>query len=172
MKPFEYKQMMKYLTRDKTPEETKRLAEQHKKFERVKRENKDKDIREETMPERVNRMTYLYDDIGTKPKHMDNKKIKTFEEMQTLNKVIDYSPIKTKRPVVDTLKQTKRPIVKDTLKPFKKIKKFSGPVNIDITGIKAETNKYKNILENPEPKYELPNENKLEGIETILGRKA
>jgi hypothetical protein len=54
------------------------------------------------MPERIDRVVYQYDSPkGMKqPKHMDNKNIKTFEEMQTVNKVIDYSPKKTKRPVL------------------------------------------------------------------------
>jgi hypothetical protein len=82
--------------------------------------------------------------------------------MQTINQVIDYSP-----------KKTKRPIVKDTLKPFKKIKKISDPVNIDISGIHTDLNKYESLINSkPEPKYELPKEDKLEGIETILGIKA
>ena len=122
------------------------------------------------MPERIDRVIYQYDSPEgmKKPKHMDNKNIKTFEEMQTINQVIDYSPIKTKRPVT-----TPVTAAVNVNKPFKKIKKIERPVNIDISGINTDLNKYEQILnETPEPKYELPKEDKLEGIETILGIKA
>lgn len=165
-----YNQMMKHLTREKEPTIRLPVTEYDEPIEETKPK-----VRQETMPERIDRVVYQYDSPEgmKKPKHMDNKNIKTLEEMQTINQVIDYSPKKTKRPIVDTLKQTKRPIVKDTLKPFKKIKKISDPVNIDISGIHTDLNKYESLINSkPEPKYELPNEDKLEGIETILGIKA
>ena len=127
--------MMKYLTRKKDPKPK---------------------VRQESTPERIDRVLHVNDGIGKRPKHMDNKNIKTFEEMQSVNKVIDYSP-----------KKTERPFVKDAIKPFKKIIKIS-PVNIDISGIRTDLNKYENIINTPEPEYKLPKRDKLEGIETIL----
>ena len=164
--------MMKYLTREKEPTIRLPVTEYDDPIEKtkVKKINKKSNIRQETMPERIERVVYQYDSPkGMKqPKHMDNKNIKTFEEMQTINQVIDYSPIKTKRPVT-----TPVTAAVNVNKPFKKIKKIERPVNIDISGINTDLNKYEQILnETPEPKYELPKEDKLEGIETILGIKA
>ena len=172
MKIKEYNEMMKYLTREKEPTIRLPVTEYDDPIEKtkVKKINKKNNIRQETMPERIERVVYQYDSPkGMKqPKHMDNKNIKTFEEMQTINQVIDYSPIKTKRPVT-----TPVTAAVNVNKPFKKIKKIERPVNIDISGINTDLNKYEQILnETPEPKYELPKEDKLEGIETILGIKA
>ena len=163
--------MMKYLTREKEPTIRLPVTEyDDPKYTQIKKNKKKSNIRQETMPERIERVVYQYDSPkGMKqPKHMDNKNIKTFEEMQTINQVIDYSPIKTKRPVLPAVTT---PV--NVNKPFKKIKKIERPVNIDISGINTDLNKYEQILnETPEPKYELPKEDKLEGIETILGIKA
>ena len=151
MKVKEYNEMMRYLTRKKEPTIRLPVTEYDKPIEK----NKPK-VRQETSPERIDRVLYEVDGIGKRPKHLDNKNIKTFEEMQTVNKVIDYSP-----------KKTERPFIKDATKPFKKIKKFS-PVNIDISGIRTDLNKYENLINTPEPEYKLPKRDKLEGIETIL----
>ena len=151
MKVKEYNEMMRYLTRKKEPTIRLPVTEYDKPIEK----NKPK-VRQESMPERIDRVLYQYDGIGKRPKHLDNKNIKSFEDMQTVNKVIDYSP-----------KKTQRPFVKDAIKPFKKIKKIS-PVNIDISGIRTDLNKYENIINTPEPEYKLPKRDKLEGIETIL----
>ena len=151
MKVKEYNEMMRYLTRKKEPTIRLPVTEYDKPIEK----NKPK-VRQESTPERIDRVLHVYDGIGKRPKHMDNKNIKSFEDMQTVNKVIDYSP-----------KKTERPFVKDAIKPFKKIKKIS-PVNIDISGIRTDLNKYENIINTPEPEYKLPKRDKLEGIETIL----
>ena len=151
MKVKEYEEMMRYLTRKKEPTIRLPVTEYDKPIEK----NKPK-VRQETSPERIDRVLYEVDGIGKRPKHLDNKNIKTFEEMQSVNKVIDYSP-----------KKTQRPFIKDATKPFKKIKKFS-PVNIDISGIRTDLNKYENLINTPEPEYKLPKRDKLEGIETIL----
>ena len=151
MKVKEYNEMMRYLTRKKEPTIRLPVTEYDKPIEK----NKPK-VRQESTPERIDRVLHVYDGICKRPKHMDNKNIKTFEEMQSVNKVIDYSP-----------KKTERPFVKDAIKPFKKIKKIS-PVNIDISGIRTDLNKYENIINTPEPEYKLPKRDKLEGIETIL----
>jgi hypothetical protein len=151
MKVKEYEEMMRYLTRKKEPTIRLPVTEYDKPIEK----NKPK-VRQETSPERIDRVLYEVDGIGKRPKHLDNKNIKTFEEMQSVNKVIDYSP-----------KKTERPFIKDATKPFKKIKKFS-PVNIDISGIRTDLNKYENLINTPEPEYKLPKRDKLEGIETIL----
>jgi hypothetical protein len=141
MKVKEYEQMMRYLT---STGEFKRnnnkkgnyIVETAKKFDN---ETKPK-VRQETMPERIDRVLYEEDGIGERPKHLDNKNIKSFEDMGTVNK------------------------------PFKKIKKISRPINIDISGINTDLNKLENIMnKTPEPVYKPPaEEEKLEGIETIL----
>ena len=65
MKVKEYQQMMNYLVR-----------------------KKDKPIkREETMPERIARLQYTYDNVGTKPKHMDNQNIYTHEQKPYKKKI-------------------------------------------------------------------------------------
>mgnify|MGYP001432531397 CR=1 FL=1 len=175
MKIKEYNQMMKYLTREKEPTIRLPVTEYDDPIEKtkVKKINKKSNIRQETMPERIERVVYQYDSPkGMKqPKHMDNKNIKTFEEMQTINQVIDYSPIKTKRPVLPAVTTPVTAAV-NVNKPFKKIKKIERPVNIDISGIDRDLSKYEQILNAPEPKYKLRKEEKLEGIETILGIKA
>ena len=85
-------------------------------------------------------MHHIYDG-GPKPKHMDNKNIKSYEEMQKINK------------------------------PFKKIKKILSPVKIDFSGIDADLASLESSMNSPEPVYKLPVEEKLEGLETILGVK-
>ena len=150
MKLKDYNQMMSYLTRPKNnltesmkksefvKEQKQKIAEQNRiKAKRLEYGLKPNQ-RPETMPERVDRLAYLYDDIGSKPKHMGNPNIVEFENMK---------------------------------KP-KKIKKISRPINIDISGIDRDLSKYEQILNAPEPKYKLRKEEKLEGIETILGIKA
>ena len=179
MKVKEYNEMMRYLTRKKEPTIRLPVTEYDEPIEKTKEKKINKinnvsKVRQETMPERIDRVIYQYDSPEgmKKPKHMDNKNIKTFEEMQTINQVIDYSPIKTKRPVLPAVTTPVTAAV-NVNKPFKKIKKIERPVNIDISGINTDLNKYEQILnETPEPKYELPKEDKLEGIETILGIKA
>ncbi len=171
MKVKEYNEMMAYLTRKKEP--TIRLPVtkyddpiEKNKEKKMNKINRTDNIRQETMPERIERSVYQYDSPAgmKKPRHMDNKNIKTFEEMQTVNKVIDYSPIKTKRPVTTPVTGGV-----NVNKPFKKIKKIERPVKIDISGIRTDLNKYENLINStPEPKYKLPEQEKLEGIETIL----
>ena len=141
MKVKEYEQMMRYLT---STGEFKRnnnkkgnyIVENAKKFDD---ETKPK-VREETISERIESMHHIYDG-GPKPKHMDNKNIKSYEEMQKINK------------------------------PFKKIKKILSPVKIDFSGIDADLASLESSMNSPEPVYKLPVEEKLEGLETILGVK-
>ena len=167
MKVKDYNEMMAYLTRKKEPTIRLPVTEYDDPIEKNKEKkmnkiNRTDNIRQETMPERIERSVYQYDSPAgmKKPRHMDNKNIKTFEEMQTVNKVIDYSPIKTKRPVTTPVTANE---------PFKKIKKIERPVKIDISGIRTDLNKYENLINStPEPKYKLPEQEKLEGIETIL----
>ena len=132
-----YNQMMKHLTREKEPTIRLPVTEYDEPIEETKPK-----VRQETMPERIDRVVYQYDSPAgmKKPKHMDNKNIKTFEEMQTVNKVIDYSPNKTKRPVYKGME----------LWEEKKKTKVE-PIKIDIEGISNSLTKY---------------------IETILGIKA
>ena len=139
MKVSEYNQMMAYLTRKKPEKKAKGfdVVATAKKFDD---ETKPK-IREETMSERIQSMHHKIDG-GPRPKHMDNKNIKSYEDMQTI-------------------------------KPFKKIKKISRPINIDISGINTDLNKLENIMnKTPEPVYNPPaEEENLEGLERILGVK-
>ena len=141
MKVKEYEQMMRYLTSTgefKRNKNTKGnyIVETAKKFDN---ETKPK-VREETISERIESMHHIYDG-GPKPKHMDNKNIKSYEEMQKINK------------------------------PFKKIKKILSPVKIDFSGIDADLASLESSMNSPEPVYKLPEEEKLEGLETILGVK-
>ena len=141
MKIKEYEQMMLYLTSTgefKRNKNTKGnyIVENAKKFDD---ETKPK-VREETISERIESMHHIYDG-GPKPKHMDNKNIKSYEEMQKINK------------------------------PFKKIKKILSPVKIDFSGIDADLASLESSMNSPEPVYKLPKEEKLEGLETILGVK-
>ena len=141
MKVKEYEQMMRYLTSTgefKRNKNTKGnyIVENAKKFDD---ETKPK-VREETISERIESMHHIYDG-GPKPKHMDNKNIKSYEEMQKINK------------------------------PFKKIKKILSPVKIDFSGIDADLASLESSMNSPEPVYKLPKEEKLEGLETILGVK-
>jgi hypothetical protein len=92
--------------------------------------------------------------------------------MQTVNKVIDYSPNKTKRPV-------KKPVYKGMELWEEKKKTKVEPIKIDIEGISNSLTKYietmkptEEILNTPDPKRPVPKEVELEGIETILGIKA
>ena len=105
MKLKDYNQMMSYLTRPKNT-----LTESMKKSEFVK-EQKQKRIEEnrinavrkkyglkpnqrpETMNERVDRLGYVYDDIGSKPKHMDNPNIVAHENLKEPKKIKKISPI-------------------------------------------------------------------------------
>ena len=141
MKVKEYEQMMRYLTSTgefKRNKNTKGnyIVETAKKFDD---QTKPK-VREETISERIESMHHIYDG-GPKPKHMDNKNIKSYEEMQKINK------------------------------PFKKIKKILSPVKIDFSGIDADLASLESSMNSPEPVYKLPVEEKLEGLETILGVK-
>ena len=141
MKVKEYEQMMRYLTSTgefKRNKNTKGnyIVETAKKFDN---ETKPK-VRQETISERIESMHHIYDG-GPKPKHMDNKNIKSYEEMQKINK------------------------------PFKKIKKILSPVKIDFSGIDADLASLESSMNSPEPVYKLPVEEKLEGLETILGVK-
>ena len=141
MKVKEYEQMMRYLTSTgefKRNKNTKGnyIVENAKKFDD---ETKPK-VREETISERIESMHHISDG-GPKPKHMDNKNIKSYEEMQKINK------------------------------PFKKIKKILSPVKIDFSGIDADLASLESSMNSPEPVYKLPVEEKLEGLETILGVK-
>ena len=141
MKVKEYEQMMRYLTSTgefKRNKNTKGnyIVENAKKFD----DETEPKVREETISERIESMHHIYDG-GPKPKHMDNKNIKSYEEMQKINK------------------------------PFKKIKKILSPVKIDFSGIDADLASLESSMNSPEPVYKLPKEEKLEGLETILGVK-
>ena len=141
MKIKEYEQMMRYLTstgefKRNSNKKGNYIVKTAKKFDD---ETKPK-VREETISERIESMHHIYDG-GPKPKHMDNKNIKSYEEMQKI------------------------------IKPSKKIKKILSPVKIDFSGIDADLASLESSMNSPEPVYKLPKEEKLEGLETILGVK-
>ena len=141
MKLKDYNQMMSYLTRPKNT-----LTESMKKSEFVK-EQKQKRIEEnrinavrkkyglkpnqrpETMNERVDRLGYVYDDIGSKPKHMDNPNIVAHENLKPTKKIKKISPI---TPLfIDTsgidvgLTALERPVNPTPVEPPKRPKKRS-----------------------------------------------
>jgi hypothetical protein len=118
MKISEYNQMLAYLTRREPTNKqskgafdkfVKQKAENEKRINAKRKEYGLKpNEREETMPERVDRVLYEHGDLDKKPKHFDNKNIKTFEEMQTKREAIIAKP------------------------------KIASPVIIDISGIKVD----------------------------------
>ena len=156
MKLKDYNQMMSYLTRPKNnltesikksefvKEQKQKIAEQNRINSVRKKYGLKPNQRPETFNERVDRLAYVYDDIGSKPKHMENPNI----------------------------------VAHENLKPFNKKKKISPttPMFIDTSGIDLGLTELERPVNPtpvaPEPKYKLRKEEKLEGIETILGIKA
>ena len=62
MKIKEYNQMMKYLTREKEPTIRLPVTEyDDPKYTQIKKNKKKSNIRQETMPERIERVVYQYD---------------------------------------------------------------------------------------------------------------
>jgi hypothetical protein len=161
MKIKEYDEMMRYLTRPKA-KETKRS---------------------ETTMERINRIGYEYGEKGfeKRPPHMDNKNIVSFEDQEILKNNVNKPKrkdhwkefVKTgKLPEVtkeesERLKADRR--VKNEI--LKNYKTETTPVKIDISGINTDLNVLENSMYAPSPQRSVPKEEKLEGIETILGIK-
>ena len=159
MKIKEHDEMMAYLTRKKTPTETKR---------------------QETTMERIQRMQYVYDGNVPKPKHMDNKNIYSFEDQPILKNNINNR----KEPWKDFVKTGKLPVVtkeeSERLKADRRVRDYMlkdykttevKPLKIDITGINTDLNALENSVYAPDPKRPVPKEVELEGIETIFGIK-
>ena len=116
MKLKDYKQMMAYLTStgefsrnrglSKKDAYKNKFIEHRQKVQDVINNQKDNKVtvmnrvktkkREEDFSERLARLHHLHDD-GPRPKHMDNKNIKSYEEMQEMKKV--KTPIKKIEPV-------------------------------------------------------------------------
>ena len=150
MKLKDYKQMMSYLTStgefsrnrglSKKDAYKNKFIEHRQKVQDVINNQKDNKVtvmnrvktkpREEDIIERAQRFHYLYDN-GPKPKHMDNKNIKTFEEMQEMKKVktptkkiepvkIDFTGINTSLNELENLKKT------SPIKPTIRKKKSEG----------------------------------------------
>lgn len=118
MKIKEYDEMMKYLLRKK-PTKT----------------------RTENMTERIQRMQHLYDD-GPRPKHMDNKNIKSQEDIEKM----------------------KNKYYNDMLKKDKEVK----PLKLDITGI--SDNLFNDKPEPVKPDLPKRSDEELDvGIASILG---
>lgn len=118
MKIKEYDEMMKYLLRKK-PTKT----------------------RTENMTERIQRMQHIYDD-GPRPKHMDNKNIKSHEDIEKM----------------------KNKYYNDMLKKDKEVK----PLKLDITGI--SDNLFNDKPEPVKPDLPKRSDEELDvGIASILG---
>ena len=126
MKISEYNEMMRYLTRKK-PKETKRL---------------------ETTMERIARIGHEYEG-KPRPKHMDNKKVYSFEEN-----------FKKNHPSIEAAATASKTTRKDNFK-----------INIDLSSISNSITNMDNYINAAEPKYKAPKPEKLEGIETIFGIK-
>jgi len=159
MKIKEHDEMVAYLTRKKTPTETKR--------------------QENTM-ERINRVKYENQELKEKPKHIDNPNIYSFEDQPILKNNIN----KRKEPWKDFVKTGKLPEVtkeeSERLKADKRVRDYMlkdykttevKPLKIDITGINTDLNALENSMYAPSPQRPVPKEEKLEGIETIFGIK-
>lgn len=158
MKIKEYDEMVNYLTRKK-PQETKR---------------------QETTMERINRVKYEVGETKEKPKHIDNKNIYSFEDQPILKNNIN----KRKEPWKDFVKTGKLPVVtkeeSERLKADRRVRDYMlkdyktpdvKPLKIDISGINTDLNALENSMYTPSPQRSVPKEEKLEGIETILGIK-
>lgn len=158
MKIKEYDEMVNYLTRKK-PQETKR---------------------QETTMERINRVKYEHGETKEKPKHIDNKNIYSFEDQPILKNNIN----KRKEPWKDFVKTGKLPVVtkeeSERLKADRRVRDYmlkdyktaeTKPLKIDISGINTDLNALENSMYAPSPQRSVPKEEKLEGIETILGIK-
>ena len=118
MKIKEFDEMMKYLLRKKPAK-----------------------VRTENMTERIQRMQHLYDD-GPRPKHMDNKNIKSQEDIEKM----------------------KNKYYNDMLKKDKEVK----PLKLDITGI--SDNLFNDKPEPIKPDLPKRSDEELDvGIASILG---
>ena len=105
MKIKEYSDMHNYLVRKdtRTTEQIKAAEAKKKKAELTRINNKRKEYALPTVTEfsdtpmgkHIENTLYMYGDLDKKPKHYDSELNKA---QQTINKVIDYSPKKTKRP--------------------------------------------------------------------------
>ena len=151
MKVKEYNEMMAYLTRRK-PE--------------VKKP-KEKTLKEKplTKPEinivdHINRTMHMYED---EPLNENNKRRDHWEHLKKTGKLLEpnkaeLQQLKADRKVRDQLlKRTEKPIV--------------API-IDIAGFSRDLRRMDEIINSPKPEYKPPKQEKLEGIENILGIKA
>jgi hypothetical protein len=97
MKIKEYNEMMRYLTRPKEPT-TKESKGAYDKFVAEGKNGyapKKVKFEDTAIGKHVENTLYMYGETDKKPKHYDSELKKA---QQTINKVIDYSPKKTKRP--------------------------------------------------------------------------
>ena len=129
--------------------------------------------------ERINRVKYEVGETKEKPKHIDNPNIYSFEDQPILKNNIN----KRKEPWKDFVKTGKLPEVtkeeSERLKADRRVKNEilknykteTTPVKIDISGINTDLNVLENSMYAPSPQRSVPKEEKLEGIETILGIK-
>ena len=109
MKIKEYNQMMNYLTRPKQKP--------------IKRE--------ETMPERIARLQYTYDNAGTKPKHMDNPNIYTHEQKPFKKKIKKTEPLKIDITGINNSLNAYEKLNKpDPVKPIKREERLEGLAGI------------------------------------------
>ena len=146
MKVSEYNQMMAYLTRKKP--EVKRVP-------KVKVEKPKVD-----MVDHINRTLHMYEG---EPLNENNKRRDHWEHLKKTGKLLE--PTKQEEQRLKADKAVRNGLLKRTEKPI------PAPT-IDIAGFSRDLRKMEEIINSPKPEYKPPKQEKLEGIENILGIKA
>jgi hypothetical protein len=146
MKVSEYNQMMAYLTRKKP--EVKRVP-------KVKVEKPKVD-----MVDHINRTLHMYEG---EPLNENNKRRDHWEHLKKTGKLLE--PTKQEEQRLKADKAVRNGLLKRTEKPI------PAPT-IDIAGFSRDLRRMDEIINSPKPEYKPPKQEKLEGIENILGIKA
>ena len=151
MKIKEYNEMMAYLTRKKP--EVKKPTEKTLKEKPLTKP-------EINIVDHINRTMHMYED---EPLNENNKRRDHWEHLKKTGKLLEpnkaeLQQLKADRKVRDQLlKRTEKPIVAPT---------------IDIAGFSRDLRRMEEIINSPKPEYKPPKQEKLEGIENVLGIKA
>ena len=146
MKIKEYNEMMAYLTRRKP--------------EVKKPKEKTLTKQELNMVDHINRVQHMYEDA---PLNENNKRRDHWEHLKKTGKLLEPTKQEEQRLKADKavrnqlLKRTEKPIVAPT---------------IDIAGFSRDLRRMEEIINSPKPEYKPPKQEKLEGIENVLGIKA
>ena len=146
MKIKEYNEMMAYLTRKKP--EVKRVP-------KVKVEKPKVD-----MVDHINRTLHMYEG---EPLNENNKRRDHWEHLKKTGKLLE--PTKQEEQRLKADKAVRNGLLKRTEKPI------PAPT-IDIAGFSRDLRRMDEIINSPKPEYKPPKQEKLEGIENILGIKA